>query len=576
MKTDPSDRALRRPFLRELFRNNGWNFLLAAISTVLLAGVNLVLSHFLAMFVDLLSGKEDALPLSTLVLLSAALIAATVLIALLSYVSAPRFYARAMRQYKDYAFLRLTEKSIAAFQREGTAAYLSALTNDAAAIETGYLEQLFQFVMDLALFAGSLTMMLLYSPLLTLAAAGFAILPLLASLLAGDRLAVAEKHVSNKNESFVSALRDSLTGFSVVKTFRAEREIFRLFSESNAAAEDAKQHKRKIAKCIGTAGSVAAITAQIGVFIAAGYLSLRDDSITPGVAVAFINLMNFIVQPIAELPSILAGRKAAFALMDKLAKAVSDNVRETGAPIPAELHDGIALHDVSFAYPGGPEVLHDVSVRFDAGKCYAVVGGSGSGKSTLLQLLLGAYSGYTGQICFDGRELSSVDSASLYALVSVVQQNVFVFNASLRDNITMFRDFPEEALREAVALSGLSALIETRGADYPAGENGANLSGGERQRISIARSLLQRAPVLLVDEATAALDRETASRVMDSILRLNGLTRVVVTHALDAALLRRCEGILAMRSGRIVERGSFDELMAAKGYFYSLYTVSQE
>ena len=140
----------------------------------------------------------------------------------------------------------------------------------------------------------------------------------------------------------------------------------------------------------------------------------------------------------------------------------------------------------------------------------------------------------------------------------------------------MFRDFPEEALREAVALSGLSALIETRGADYPAGENGANLSGGERQRISIARSLLQCAPVLLVDEATAALDRETASRVMDSILRLNGLTRVVVTHALDAALLRRCDGILAMRSGRIVERGSFDELMAAKGYFYSLYTVSQE
>ena len=152
---------------------------------------------------------------------------------------------------------------------------------------------------------------------------------------------------------------------------------------------------------------------------------------------------------------------------------------------------------------------------------------------------------------------------------------MFIFNATIRENITLFADFPKEAVERAIRLSGLSQLIAERGEDYLCGENGSGLSGGEKQRISIARSLLKNAQVLLVDEATAALDAQTAHQVSHALLDLSGMTRIVVTHTLEESVLRRYDAILTLRDGRIAEQGSFEELMERRGYFYSLYTVSQ-
>jgi len=160
-------------------------------------------------------------------------------------------------------------------------------------------------------------------------------------------------------------------------------------------------------------------------------------------------------------------------------------------------------------------------------------------------------------------------------MVSVVQQSVFIFNASIRDNITMFADFPEEEVDRAIMLSGLSGMIAQRGEDYMCGENGCGLSGGEKQRISIARSLLKNSQVLLVDEATAALDAETAYRVTDAVLNLDGITRIVITHDLERPLLERYDEIIVLKNGSVVEKGSFKSLMENKDYFYSLFTVSQ-
>lgn len=139
----------------------------------------------------------------------------------------------------------------------------------------------------------------------------------------------------------------------------------------------------------------------------------------------------------------------------------------------------------------------------------------------------------------------------------------------------MFHEFPKAEVDRAIELSGLSKLIAERGEDYLCGENGSGLSGGEKQRISIARSLLKKSQVLLVDEATAALDAETAYQVSSAILGLDGVTSIVVTHALDEALLKRYDGIITLKNGSIVETGTFDELIAEKGYFYSLFTISQ-
>ena len=205
----------------------------------------------------------------------------------------------------------------------------------------------------------------------------------------------------------------------------------------------------------------------------------------------------------------------------------------------------------------------------------AIVGGSGSGKSTLLHLLMAGSTAYDGRILLDGTELREAAPESVYELISVIQQNVFVFNASIEENISMFRQFPQAELGDAIRHAHLGELLARRGQDSLCGENGCNLSGGEKQRISIARSLLKKSSVLLADEATAALDAQTAHQVSSDLLDLEGMTRIVVTHTLEQALLRRYDGILVLKNGEIAESGSFDELMARKGYFYALYTVSQ-
>lgn len=188
---------------------------------------------------------------------------------------------------------------------------------------------------------------------------------------------------------------------------------------------------------------------------------------------------------------------------------------------------------------------------------------------------MGGRNDFTGRILYDNDEIRQISGQSLYDLVSLVQQNVFVFNSSIRENITMFNDFGENEVAKAIEMSGLSKFIEERGSDYMCGENGSGLSGGEKQRISIARSLLRHTQVLLVDEATSALDSETASHVTGSILNIKDITRIIVTHRLEESQLRKYDSIIAIKNGKIEEDGTFDELMKRKGYFYSLYNVSQ-
>lgn len=187
---------------------------------------------------------------------------------------------------------------------------------------------------------------------------------------------------------------------------------------------------------------------------------------------------------------------------------------------------------------------------------------------------MGSSNDYQGSIRFDQRELRTIAAESLYGLVSVVQQNVFIFDDTIRNNITMFRHFDEKLVQQATEKAGLTPLLAERGEDYICGENGSGLSGGERQRISIARCLLRQTPVLLIDEATAALDAATAYSVSAAILAIEGLTRIVVTHRLEEPLLRKYDEILVLKNGEICERGSFDALMARREQFYSLFNVA--
>lgn len=565
----------RKQFITQFFVQNKVNFSLAVIATIGLSFINLGISWLLQQVIDVMTGSANTFDLWTLTLISIGLIGSILVIGWINFQSKPKFNAQAMRQYKDYAFSLLTKKGINAFSSENTSVYLSALSNDTTNIEANYLNNTFTLVSQSLSFVGAFVMMIWYSPILTLSAILLSLLPLLASLLAGNRLMSAEKKVSDRNASYVATLKDCLSGFSVVKSFKAEKQIIKMLANSNQSAEGSKQARNKLNSIISIAAASAGAAAQLGVFLVGAYLALSGNSITAGVVLVFVNLMNFVIQPIAEVPGLLANRKAALGLIDKLADSLSNNVRESGHPIENKLEHSIRLENVSFSYDQEKVILQDINLKLEKGKSYAIVGGSGSGKSTLLNLLMAANSNYSGHIYYDDNELRDISSESLYDLVSIIQQNVFVFNSTIEDNITMFSEFKREEIDHAIKLSGLSTLIEQKGKDYLCGENGSGLSGGEKQRISIARSLLRRTPVLFVDEATSSLDVETAFGVTNSILDLDGLTKVMVTHTLDEAILRRCDAIITLKSGTIKEMGSFDKLMNDKGYFYSLFTVSQ-
>lgn len=567
----PLGKQLRGQF----FYKNIPIFCLAVFAALAAGSLNLILSWIIQQLMDTAAGESGALSFRTLLLISAGFVLLCAGLSLLNYASQPRFLERAMRQYKDFAFKKLIGKSISSFRDESAAGYLSALTNDAASIETNYLAQMLAMITKAVTFIGALLLMCRYSLLMTAIAAGLTVLPLIASLLTGNRLQAVESRVSERNGEFTAALSDCLAGFTIVKNFKAEREIFRLFAQSNKALEHEKFTGRRIKTLVGMIGAVTGIFAQLGVFIAGVYLSMKGGSMTPGAVVLFVNLMNFIISPIAELPGLLACRKAALGLVDKLAAALERSSSREGSETLNRLEHGIRLENVSFAYEPGKTVLHGINAEFEAGKAYALVGVSGSGKSTLLNLLMAAETNYSGHILADGIELSDISTESLYGTMAAIQQNVFVFNASIKDNISMFRDFPKTEMDEAIARAHLGALIRERGEDYLCGENGSGLSGGEKQRISIARSLLKKSSVLLADEVTAALDAQTAHRVSSDILDLQGITRIVVTHTLEESLLRRYDKIFVLRGGRIEEAGSFADLMANKGYFYALFTVAQ-
>ena len=572
MKTKQNKKKSRE-FTHQLYYKNRINFIVTIILTIAMSSINLMISWLIQQIMDSMANQNMQSVVRCAWIAASVVIAYTVANAVYRAVY-PRFLQRAMQQYRDYTFSRLTQKSLRSFSKEGTALYVSALTNDCTSIENNYLAATFTLIELLFCFLGALIMMLYYSPVMLVLAVALSFLPVAVSMTAGNRLTEQEKEISKKNERFVSIVNELLSGFPVIKSFRAETQASHLFSQRNEQAEEAKKNKRRTEQLISLLANDAGIIAQMGIFLAGAWLAISGKGVTAGVVIVFVQLMNYILNPISQVPLLWSNRKAAIALMEKLSDALSENVREEGREKLNGFSEKIEVKDLTYGYEPESPVLKDLDVQFDAGKSYAIVGGSGSGKSTLLNLLMGSSSNYQGEICIDGVSIKNIESESLYQLMTSVQQNVFVFNDTIRNNVTMFHEFPDKEVTLALERSGLSEFIEKRGEDFVCGENGANLSGGERQRISIARALLRKSPILLVDEATAALDAATARAVSFSILNLVGMTRIVVTHRLEEAILRRYDKILVMKNGTICEQGNFDTLMQQKGQFYSLFQIA--
>ncbi len=564
----------RKQFIKQFYLANKANFAIILIADIADAGVSLAIAYMLQQVLNIASDGNLA-RLRTAVLYIVGIVAAFLLISLIYMYFLPHYKAKAARQYKNFVYNKLLQKSIVSFGKDGSAAYISALTNDLNDIELNYIENIFDMIRNILLFIGAIAMMLYYAPLLTAIGVGVSLIPLVLSVIMGGMIGKREKAVSDKNGEFVHFVGDSLNGFSVIKNFKIESKIGNLFRKNNAVLERAKETKNSGVILLNSLCVLFGVIAQFAVFAVGAYICITaPDKLSVGTIIMFVQLMDYVISPLTSVPQSIALRRSCIPLIDKVAGMLSEQNTD-GKGSTASLDKSITLSDLSFGYTDDKKVIDGLSYTFEKDKSYAIVGASGSGKSTLFNLLLGMYDNYEGSITYDGNELKDISTDSLYDCISLVSQNVFVFDDTIENNITMYSEKDKSEFDRVVEQVALGDLIAEKGADYNCGLNGGNLSGGQIQRISIARGLIKQAPLLLMDEATSALDVETAASIDAEILNVPDTTKIVITHRLDERTLKLYDKILFMKNGVISENGTFDELMKLDGLFASMFKLAQ-
>ena len=562
-----------RQMKSEIFRNNKLNFALCIVFALAQAILVVLIACFFQMIIDAATSLSMT-KFYKVVIAFVIYFLLTVLFAVLEREVKNNFIKKGLVNYKAFAFRKMMTKNISTFVNTSSSTYISALTNDVNSIESEYLESITGITYEFGTLVVALFTMFRYNIIMSIIAIILSILPMVIAAKMGSKLVFLEKNVSDKNESFVATVRDVLSGFTVIKSFKAEKQVTDIFDVSNNKLEHDKNSKRKGIRKIEILTTTAGTLVQIAVF-SIGALFAIKKFITIGVVMAFIQLMNNILEPANVLPILFSKYNASGALMYKLAEGLSKETIRYGNIEKNGLDKGIIIRQLHFGYDEEKNVLNGINITFEHGKSYAIVGLSGSGKSTLLNLLLGGYDNYDGIIQYDNCELREISEESLFDLVSIIQQNVFIFDSTVVNNITMFSHFPQREIDEAITKAGLSEFIKNKGPLYNCGENGSGLSGGEKQRISIARCLLRNTPILLLDEATAALDAKTSYIVEDAVLNLKDKLRIVITHKLQADMLKRYDEIIVLNEGNVVEKGSYRELYSKKGRFYSMMEVGK-
>ena len=554
-----------------IYKGNIFNFVVLTFTSLLQTATMIILALMLEKIMAIATAKDIEALYEQGILFLILLVVGVLMYALIVFLR-PKYQKRAITQYKNNIYGHILDKKIANFNKHNTSTYISALTNDVKKIEDDYLFSAFNLITNITLFLCTIVVMLIYSPLLTLTGIVLGLLPFIGAIIVGGKLAINEKEISDQNASFMHFIKDNLIGFSTIKVFKSENKIKDLFTKNKNVLENKKANKTKTLALMEMVQTVLSFLSQFGVFFIGAYISIKTGQIAPSVILLFVQLMNYIISPLMEIPTSLSKRLACNPIFKKIGEIIKAEDDINKKEIINQINE-ITISNLKFQYDD-KVVLNDITHRFEKNKSYAIVGTSGSGKSTLLNILLGKHSDYLGNISYNNTELRKISIDSLFEISSFVEQNVFVFDDSIINNITMYSNVDEKLLNEAINKSGLSVLIDEKGSDYRCGENGCNLSGGEKQRISIARALVKKSQLLLLDEATSALDNETSSSITNNLLAIENTTKIMITHRLDGEILSKFDEIIVMKNGNIVEYGTYKKLMENNATFKSLVELN--
>lgn len=474
-------------------------------------------------------------------------------------------------------FTKILNKDMKDFSLDNSGKYISILYNDIKIIEDSLLNNIFLVISSFISFIISLLFLFSISPSIVIFIVIFGILGFVIPNALSKKLIIEKNNYSHNLEEITSVTKDLFSGFEVIKGFNIGSKINTIFKNSSNTVESTKKKCSILESIIKGFSLSFSVTVYLGVLILGGYLMYKGE-ISVGTAIIIIQLSTHIVGPVKTSISLINQIKSVSLIADKIDEILYDSCEDIEEISLPKFENSIEVKNLDFSYTNDRKALNNINLTFEKNKKYAIVGESGCGKSTLIKLLMRYYKDYNGDILIDNKDIHKIFSNDLYKNMSMIQQNVFMFDDSIKENIKLFANYSDEEVLSICDRSGLSNLISRLpdGINSLVGENGNRLSGGEKQRIAIARSLINNTKILILDESTSALDNETAYNLESSLLYINDLTLIVVTHKLIKNILLNYDEIIVMKDGMVIEKGSFDYLISLKGYFYSLYYLQNE
>ena len=479
-----------------------------------------------------------------------------------------------MSRYKNKVFESILDRDYREFSKEKSGKFISILTENMKKIEQDYLHQYFNISKNISLMIFSLVAMFIGNWFLTLLVIIASIIPMMISGFIGQKSASLQNSSMIADQKYLATVKDILAGFLVIKSFNVKEAIGQDYKNESEKLDEIYFIKGKFDVLSNVISQLSGMIVFLVAFGGGMYLVFGGHT-TIGSVTAIVQLVNFVVMPLNEVGMGISKFREGQVTLD--AFEVKDVTELQTGETKEYFDDVISFSNIDFSYPNTEEnIFNHLSLKIQKGEKIAIVGMSGSGKSTLLNLLLRFYDVTSGHISIDNQDIQSISAESLYNLMTIVQQDVYIFDDTLKANITLSQSFTEDDIKKAVQQSGLESYVleNELGLQTLCGENGSNLSGGERQRLSIARALIRKTPILLLDEATSSLDNKVTTEIENSILEIQDLTVLVVTHKLNKNMLKKYNRILFMKNGVIVEDGSFDNLMDRKGEFYKLVELS--
>ena len=559
--------------MKQLIKNHKMFYYAFMIFNMLVPLINIAFAYSIKGIID--SGLyQNRKALTEAVLVGVAVIFAYAGLNFISLQLRNKLVRKIMSRYKNKVFQSILDKDYREFSKDKSGKYISILTENMKKIEQDYLYQYFNISKNFSLMIFSLIAMFIGNWFLTLLVIIASIIPMIISGVIGQRLASLQNSAIIADQKYLAKIKDILAGFLVIKSFNVKEAIRQDYTYESEKLDEIYYIKGKFDVLASVISQLSGMIVFLVAFGGGMYL-VFDGHTTIGSVTAIVQLVNFVVMPLNEIGMGISKFREGQVTLNSF--EVKDAVELQTGKRKEYFDNVISFSNIDFSYPNAEEkIFNNLSLDIQKGEKIAIVGMSGSGKSTLLNLLLRFYDVTSGNISIDNQDLQDISSESLYNLITVVQQDVYIFDDTLSANITLNQPFSEDDIKQAVQQSGLENYIleNELGLQTLCGENGANLSGGQKQRLSIARALIRKTPILLLDEATSSLDNQVTTEIENSILKIQDLTALVVTHKLNKTILKKYDRIIFMKEGVIVEDGSFDNLMYREGEFYKLFGLS--